>query len=69
MKMVKGRLLGAAAALALSATVATAADVEVLHWWTSGGEASALNVLKKDLGRRASAGRTCRSRAAVAPRR
>jgi glucose/mannose transport system substrate-binding protein len=23
--------------------------VEVLHWWTSGGEASALNVLKQDL--------------------
>jgi glucose/mannose transport system substrate-binding protein len=29
--------------------VAGAADVEVLHWWTSGGEASALNVLKDDL--------------------
>ena len=27
-----------------------AADVEVLHWWTSGGEAAALNVLKDDLG-------------------
>ena len=24
-------------------------SVEVLHWWTSGGEAAALNVLKKDL--------------------
>jgi len=24
-------------------------EVEVLHWWTSGGEAAALNVLKKDL--------------------
>ncbi|APX68469.1 MULTISPECIES: ABC transporter substrate-binding protein [unclassified Brucella] len=24
-------------------------NVEVLHWWTSGGEASALEVLKKDL--------------------
>ena len=24
-------------------------EVEVLHWWTSGGEASALNVLKEDL--------------------
>ena len=23
--------------------------VEVLHWWTSGGEAAALNVLKDDL--------------------
>ena len=23
--------------------------LEVLHWWTSGGEAAALNVLKEDL--------------------
>ena len=38
------------AALALSVgTAAQAADVEVLHWWTSGGEAAALNVLKQDL--------------------
>ena len=41
-------------ALAGAITVATAAgssagDVEVLHWWTSGGEAAALNVLKQDL--------------------
>ena len=40
--------LTAAAALA-AATCAQAADVEVLHWWTSGGEAAALNVLKDDL--------------------
>ncbi|MCE2523103.1 MAG: carbohydrate ABC transporter substrate-binding protein [Rhodobacteraceae bacterium] len=32
-----------------SAGAAQAADVEVLHWWTSGGEAAALNVLKDDL--------------------
>ncbi len=38
-----------ALAFAASAGLATAADVEVLHWWTSGGEAAALNVLKKDL--------------------
>ncbi|MCK0149330.1 ABC transporter substrate-binding protein [Marivita sp. S6314] len=38
-----------AAAVALSAGAAQAADVEVLHWWTSGGEAAALNVLKQDL--------------------
>ncbi len=37
------------AALALSTGAAQAADVEVLHWWTSGGEAAALNVLKGDL--------------------
>jgi glucose/mannose transport system substrate-binding protein len=32
-----------------AAQIAQANDVEVLHWWTSGGEASALNVLKEDL--------------------
>ncbi len=38
-----------AMAVTLGATPALAADVEVLHWWTSGGEAAALNVLKDDL--------------------
>ena len=43
-----------AIALTLSITAGSAvADghggVEVLHWWTSGGEAAALNVLKGDL--------------------
>ena len=38
------------AALAVGATApAHAEGVEVLHWWTSGGEAAALNVLKQDL--------------------
>ena len=37
------------AAFALMTAGAQAADVEVLHWWTSGGEAAALNVLKQDL--------------------
>lgn len=37
-------------ALMMAATAARAAEnVEVLHWWTSGGEAAALDVLKKDL--------------------
>ncbi|MEO1308596.1 MAG: ABC transporter substrate-binding protein [Pseudomonadota bacterium] len=39
----------ALAVLALSGSFAVAEDVEVLHWWTSGGEAAALNVLKQDL--------------------
>lgn len=39
----------AVVALAASASMSLAGDVEVLHWWTSGGEAAALNVLKKDL--------------------
>lgn len=37
------------AAALVAAGTAQAADVEVLHWWTSGGEAAALNVLKQDL--------------------
>ena len=46
----KTKLLAGAALIALSAVSAKAADnVEVLHWWTSGGEAAALDVLKKDL--------------------
>ncbi len=38
-----------AAIMALSTGVAAAQEVEVLHWWTSGGEAAALNVLREDL--------------------
>lgn len=33
----------------VSATSASAENVEVLHWWTSGGEAAAVSVLKEDL--------------------
>jgi len=41
---------GAALSVAAGLGVAQAAEeVEVLHWWTSGGEAAALNVLKEDL--------------------
>ena len=48
------KLLMTTAAMAMvmgmAASAARAADsVEVLHWWTSGGEAAALDVLKKDL--------------------
>ncbi|MEP3435262.1 MAG: ABC transporter substrate-binding protein [Hoeflea sp.] len=43
------RLKMTVAALAVMTVGAQAADVEVLHWWTSGGEAAALNVLKQDL--------------------
>ncbi|RCK38300.1 sugar ABC transporter substrate-binding protein [Thalassospira profundimaris] len=42
--------LGMIAALGLSTSIASAQEsVEVLHWWTAGGEAKALQVLKKDL--------------------
>jgi len=44
-----GKTFAAAAVLASSVSFAHAGDVEVLHWWTSGGEAAALNVLKGDL--------------------
>lgn len=45
-----GKTLTIAAMLAMSAGIARAdGSVEVLHWWTSGGEAAALNVLKQDL--------------------
>lgn len=37
------------ATLLATTSMAMAEDVEVLHWWTSGGEAAALNVLKDDL--------------------
>ncbi|EHH06916.1 ABC transporter substrate-binding protein [Agrobacterium radiobacter] len=43
-------LTGTALAVSMMAGAAQAAEsVEVLHWWTSGGEAAALDVLKKDL--------------------
>lgn len=38
-----------AAALSLAATSSQAGQVEVLHWWTSGGEAAAINVLKEEM--------------------
>ena len=44
-----GRKAVLIAALMASTSMAQAEDVEVLHWWTSGGEAAALNVLKDDL--------------------
>lgn len=44
-------LVGAAMSAVLSAGVAQAQEqqVEVLHWWTSGGEAAAVKVLQEDL--------------------
>ena len=37
------------AGFAASAHAADIKEVQMLHWWTSGGEAAALNVLKQDL--------------------
>ncbi len=47
-KFIKLSLLTAATVVG-SNSMASAGDVEVLHWWTSGGEAAALKVLKEDL--------------------
>lgn len=46
--MLRKFFLTTAAVFGLTA-MAHADEVEVLHWWTSGGEAAALEVLKKDL--------------------
>lgn len=43
------KVTASALALGLAASAVSAAEVEVLHWWTAGGEAAALNVLKEDL--------------------
>jgi len=43
------KLIAAACALSLCGLAAAQQSVEVLHWWTSGGEAAALNVLKGNL--------------------
>ena len=41
-------LLGATAAAALLApTLASAADVEVIHWWTSKGESAAVSAVRQ----------------------
>lgn len=45
----KRHLIATAMGALFASGVASAQSVEVLHWWTSGGEAAALGVLKKDL--------------------
>lgn len=48
----RSKFLAGAAIAASLGSLAYAADVkevQMLHWWTSGGEAAALNVLKQDL--------------------
>ncbi|MCV6576995.1 MAG: ABC transporter substrate-binding protein [Cohaesibacter sp.] len=49
MRRTIGKTMAVCAALMATTSMAQAEDVEVLHWWTSGGEAAALQVLKKDL--------------------
>ena len=45
----KKQLISLAIAAAFTVPAAAQESVEVLHWWTSGGEAAALNVLKGNL--------------------
>lgn len=49
MKFTRSLLAAAAATGIVAGGGAYAEDVEVLHWWTSGSEAAALNVLKQNL--------------------
>lgn len=49
MKMTTKSFASAMAITVALSAAARAEDVEVLHWWTAGGEAAALNVLKEDL--------------------
>jgi len=45
--MLKLSQLASAVAIAVAASAAMAGEVEVLHWWTSGGEAKSIGELKK----------------------
>ncbi|WP_296491795.1 ABC transporter substrate-binding protein [Rhodoferax sp.] len=45
--MIKLSKLASAVAIVLAGNVAMAGEVEVLHWWTSGGEAKSVGELKK----------------------
>jgi len=45
--MIKLSKLASAVAIVMAGNVAMAGEVEVLHWWTSGGEAKSVGELKK----------------------
>ena len=49
MRMISKLAAGAAMIAMVAGSAKAAEQVEVLHWWTSGGEAAALNVLKENL--------------------
>jgi len=48
-RIIKLTTVAFAALMATASYSAPKQEVEVLHWWTSGSEAAALNILKKDL--------------------
>ncbi len=47
--LMAGAMAVSAIGFAAPAPAADVKEVQMLHWWTSGGEAAALNVLKQDL--------------------
>lgn len=49
--LMAGAMSAAAVGFAAPSHAADIKEVQMLHWWTSGGEAAALNVLKEDLGK------------------
>jgi len=55
----KRTIVAGLVSIALASPVLAQESVEVLHWWTSGGEAAALGVLKKIWKVKASNGMTC----------
>ena len=67
--MYKQVLMSASAFLfAMGVTLSPAmagGEAEVLHWWTSGGEAKALQVLKDDFAKKVALGKTCLLREVV----
>jgi glucose/mannose transport system substrate-binding protein len=50
-RLMASAMVAAAIGFAGAASAADNKEVQMLHWWTSGGEAAALNVLKQDLGK------------------
>ena len=56
------QLLAATALVSASATVANATDLEVMHWWTSGGEAAAVAEFANARSEERRVGKECRSR-------
>ena len=61
--MFKVSQLAAAVAMVVTAAAVQAGEVEVLHYWTSGGEAKSVAELKKDhAGQGSCVERLCRGR-------
>ena len=56
--MLKLSQLATAVAFAVAGNAALAGEVEVLHWWTAGGEAKSVGELKKIMQAKGNA--TCR---------